>query len=93
VAFRARKQRVPGAVQGRDRQPVVSDLRQELSSRIIAFQHAVKLYVRCRRPIATSELQTLDSEICGRLEHRVEAQIRQAVSEHSDLHATRFGGS
>jgi hypothetical protein len=26
----------------------------------------------------------------GRVEHRIEAHVRQAIREHSDLHATRF---
>jgi hypothetical protein len=86
----ARKEGIPRAIQGRDRQPVGGNLGQELAAGIATLQHVIEPEVRRDRPIAASELQALDVKRRGRVEHRIEAHVRQAIREHSDLHATRF---
>ena len=82
----ARVHGVAGAVERADPDAVRVEPGAEVAPRRRAFEQAVELDVRRRRPVAAAEFQHVHLEARGDREHRVEVGFGQAVGDHSDFH-------
>ena len=60
--------------------------REEVLTRRSAREQALEIEMRCCGPVAGVDLDALDAEALGRIQHRLEGQMRQQVRNHADLH-------
>lgn len=84
--LRAGMQRIAGAVECRNRHPVIADGGDEIAPCGDAVEKPVEVDMRCRRPVAATEFQRLQTELGRGSQHLRKRQRAEAVGDHSNLH-------